>query len=77
MASNRMAAVSISSDLKRPMSRTRQQQALATDGGYRHLWQFGHQKRSRSWPGGPCSPLLIGVPQRRQGRPARPYTQLS
>jgi hypothetical protein len=43
----------------------------------RYRWQFGHQNRSRSWPGGPCSPRLIGVPQRRQGRPARPYTQLS
>ena len=42
-----------------------------------YLWQAGHQNLSRSWPGGPCSPLLIGVPQRRHGRPARPYTQLS
>ena len=29
--------------------------------------QFGHQNRSRSRPGCPCSPRLIGVPQ---GRPA-------
>ena len=36
-----------------------------------------HQNLSRSCPGGPCSPRLISVPHRRQGRPARPYTQLS
>jgi hypothetical protein len=42
-----------------------------------YRWQFGHQNLSRSWPGGPASPRLIAVPQRRHGRPARPYTQFS
>ena len=43
----------------------------------RYRWQFGHQNLTRSWPGGPASPRLIRVPQRRHGRPARPYTQFS
>src|SRR6059058_176118 len=42
-----------------------------------YIWQFGHQNLTRSCPGGPCSPLWISFPQRRHGRPARPYTQLS
>ena len=42
-----------------------------------YRWQFGHQNLTRSCPGGPASPRLITVPHRRQGRPARPYTQLS
>jgi hypothetical protein len=46
--------------------------ALTVDGASRYFWQFGHQNLSRFWPGGPASPLLIGVPQRRHGRPARP-----
>jgi len=32
---------------------------------YSYRWQFGHQNRSRSCPGGPCSPRLITAPQRR------------
>jgi hypothetical protein len=35
-------------------------------------WQRGHQTASRSSIAGPRFALLISVPQRRQGRPARP-----
>jgi len=42
----------------------------------RHLfssgWQYGHQKVVRA--SGPCLRRAMGVPQLRQGLPARPYT---
>jgi hypothetical protein len=43
----------------------------------RQDWQRGHQKVTRPSGSRPWSAERTGVPQRRHGRPARPYTQVS